>query len=432
MSRPDEPAAEVKTAGDKAGGAVFWKITGAGASFQAGAAAVDSATVVASLVNHLTGSVYAVGAASAVLRLGWLLPQLVVGFLAQRARRRMPYYIVGAFGRAGCLALIAALLMFAGKSEGAWLAGGFLGLWALYAFVSGIVAVPYNDIVGRSIPSGARSRMLAWRFFGGGMLALGVAAVIDRLLATEALLTAYASIFALASVLMLISSCSFVSAGEPPTKTKKKQNIAPGFGQFLKDGWAVLRSDRRFRLFLYTQWLGGATLMALPFYVVAATGVGLGVTDVGILLAAQTVGALLSNALWGRIGDQYGKLALLRAVGWLRLVPPLGALAIFAAVGDFAPWVMLAAFAALFVFLGALVNGMTIGYLGYLMEISPNEKRPAYSAYFNALASPAALLPLLGAAIADTISLLAVFVAALLAAALQIILYARLSRWEAA
>jgi hypothetical protein len=74
------------------GGPVFWKITGAGASFQAGSAAVDSATIVASLVHHLTGSVYAVGAASAVLRLGWLLPQLVVGFLAQRVERRIPFW----------------------------------------------------------------------------------------------------------------------------------------------------------------------------------------------------------------------------------------------------------------------------------------------------------------------------------------------------
>ena len=43
--------------------------------------------------------------------------------------------------------------------------------------------------------------MLAWRFFGGGVLALGVAAVIDRLLAAEALLTAYGLIFALASAM---------------------------------------------------------------------------------------------------------------------------------------------------------------------------------------------------------------------------------------
>jgi len=424
------PAGAPPDNGDRAGGPVFWKIAGAGASFQAGATAVDSATVVASLVNHLTGSVYAVGAASAVLRLGWLLPQLLVGFLAQRAKRRMPFYMVGAFGRATCLALIAVLLLTFNEPTGAWAVGGFLALWTLYAFVSGIVAVPYNDIVGRSIPSGARSRMLAWRFFGGGVLALGVAAIIHWLLATETPFTAYALMFALASALMFISSCGFVSAGEPPT-TSRTGALALGFGPFLKGGWEVLRADARFRLFLYTQWLGGATLMALPFYVVAATRLGLSVRDVGILLGAQTVGALLSNALWGRIGDRYGKLSLLQAVGRLRLVPPLAGIAIFAAATTLAPTATLFAFAILFVFLGALINGMTIGYLGYLMEISPNDQRPAYSAYFNALASPAALLPLAGAAIADVSSLTVVFVVALLAAILQLILYARLSRWEA-
>ncbi len=426
---PAPPRQVARSTKDGARGAVFWKISGAGAAFQAGSAAVDSATVVAGLVYHLTGSAYAVGAASAVLRLGWLLPQLIVGFLAQRAERRMPFYVVGAFGRAGCLALIAILFATASNHTGVWIAGGFLLLWTLYAFVSGIVAVPYNDIVGRSIPSGARSRMLAWRFFGGGVLALGAAAIIHRLLATETLFTAYALIFALASALMFVSSFSFVSAGEPPTPIRNP--IKPtNFGQFLKGGMAVLRSDTRFRLFLYTQWLGGATLMALPFYVVAATSVGMSVTDVGILLGAQTAGALLSNAPWGRVGDRYGKFALLRAVGWLRLVPPIGALALFALVPNFAPSVTLAAFAVLFVFIGALINGVTIGYLGYLMEISPDDQRPAYSGYFNALASPAALLPLAGAALVDVISLMAVFVVALLAAAVQLALYARLARWE--
>ncbi|MGR3342768.1 MAG: hypothetical protein ACU0DI_06030, partial [Paracoccaceae bacterium] len=88
----------------KPSGPTFWKIAGAGAAFEAGSSAINGATIVASLVFQLTGNVFAVGAASAVLRLGWLLPQIVVGFLAQRRTRRMPYYVFGAFGRAFCLA----------------------------------------------------------------------------------------------------------------------------------------------------------------------------------------------------------------------------------------------------------------------------------------------------------------------------------------
>jgi hypothetical protein len=92
VPRPDAHPKADQDSEEKVGGPVFWKITAAGASFQAGSAAVDSATIVASLVNHLTGSVYAVGAASAVLRLGWLdgyfngdtRSQLVQAMLEQR------------------------------------------------------------------------------------------------------------------------------------------------------------------------------------------------------------------------------------------------------------------------------------------------------------------------------------------------------------
>ena len=412
----------------KDGGPAFWKIAGAGAAFQAGSSAVDSATIVASLVYQLTGNVFAVGAASAVLRLGWLLPQVVVGFLAQRAGRRMPFYIVGAFGRALCLALIAVLLAVAAGLPHGWVVAGFLALWTLYAFVSGIVAVPYNDIVGRSIPSGSRSRMLALRFFGGGVLALAIAAVVHRLLATEDLFIAHALIFALASALMVISSITFVSAGEPATV--RSSTSTPGtFAAFMASGWAVLRTDDRFRLFLFTQWLGGATLMVLPFYVVAATGLGLKTADVAILLGAQTVGSLASNAAWGRIGDHFGKLRLLETVGVLRLAPPLGALVLLAVSDGGGAWSLIA-FALLCVLIGALSNGMTIGYLGYLMEISPDDRRPAYSAYFNVLASPAALLPIVGAAIVDVLSLWAVFAVAVAAAALQLVLIRKLAAVE--
>lgn len=400
----------------------FWRIAGAGASFQAGAAAVDSATVVASLVFHLTGSAFAVGAASALLRLGWLLPQLIVGYLAERSTRRMPFYVFGAYGRALCAGLIALLLWRGSGWPPLPLATGFLMLWTLYAFVSGVVAVPYNDIVGRSIRSEARSRMLAWRFFGGGVFALVVAGFVRWSLDLLPVLQAYALIFALAALLMILSSTLFVSAGEPelPAAAKARKHHSPS--DYLRGGFTTLRTDTRFRLFLQSQWLASATLMALPFYVVAATQSGLKVADVGILLGTQTAGSLVSNAPWGWLGDRAGKLRLLQAVTVVRLLPPAGALILLASdVG-------VIGFAALFFVIGALLNGVTIGYLGYLMEISPDDRRPAYSAYFNAMASPAALSPLLGAALVSVISIHAVFVAAMLAALWQLALLNQIDR----
>ena len=161
--------------------------------------------------------------------------------------------------------------------------------------------------------------------------------------------------------------------------------------------------------------------MALPFYMVAALQSGIGAGDVGLLLGMQTVGALGSKLLWGRLGDRAGKLALLRMVALVRIVPPLGILILLASGAG------LAGYAALFLLIGAMMNGVTIGYLGYLMEISPDDRRPAYSAYFNMLASPAALAPVLGAGLVSLVSIKAVFIAAIAAAIWQMILLRQIS-----
>jgi MFS family permease len=411
---------------------VFPRLATAGIFFQGGAAAVDSSTIIATLVHGLTGSAFAVGGASAILRYGWLFPQIFVAFLAQRRRRRMPFYIVGAFGRAACLVAIAVLLAMAGGLSGAMATILFFTLWTAYAFISGIVAVPYNDIVARSIPSNRRSRLLAIRFFGGGLLALGVAAVAHRFLNTMAFPTGYAALVGLGAVMLLLSSVCFVSAGEPPAPLPPEDG-GKGFAAFLGDGIEVFRHDHRFRLFVQAQWLGGVVMMALPFYVLQAMDAGSTAADVAFLLAAQTAGAILSNAVWGWWGDRHGKRSLLEGIALLRVLPPLLTLFLVSTAdglalpsyGEWAvpPW---AGFAAVFMLLGALINGGTIAMLGYLMEISPDDRRPAYSGYFNAIVAPAALLPIAGAAIVETVSLSGVFAVSLGAAILQYLTVRRL------
>ena len=394
----------------------FAGIAAAGITFQAGSAAIDSATIMSALVLQLTGSPLLVGAVTAILRFGWLFPQLIVGFLAQRRGSSMRYYAIGAFGRATCMALMAAVL-FAGRDWPVfWLALSVLAIWTGYAFVSGIVAVPYNDIVARSVPSQLRSRLLATRFFGGGVLALGVAAIADRLLERTAFPLSYAAIIGMAAILMYLSSIVFTGMGEPAAAAEPAE-AKPGFFAYLKDGMAVMRADRRFRLFVYAQWCGGAVLMAMPFYVVQADALGLGLQDVAILLLAQTAGALASNLPWGWWGDKWGKVSLLRAIATARFGPPAFVIALSAATLDAGQ--LLAIFTAVFFVLGALANGLTIAVIGYLMEISPEARRPAYSGYFNAITAPAFLLPLIAGGIASAFGLSVLFAISALAAALQ-------------
>ncbi len=401
----------------------FWYISVAGIFFQGGAAAVDSSTIIAALVHELTGSAFAIGAAAAIWRYGWLFPQLFVAYFAQRRTRRMPIYMLGAFGRATCLVALAGLLAVSHRLPGATVTTLFFGLWLTYSFVSGIVAVPYNDIVARSVPPGRRSRLLAVRFFGGSLLALGVAAAAHQLLDVLPFPTGYGAIVFLGAVLLYASSLSFVSSGEPgvPPPPNHPGSIAA----FLRQGVEVFREDNRFRLFVYSQWLGGAVTMALPFYLLQARVFSATSSDVAFLLGAQTIGALFSNALWGWWGDYHGKRSLLEGVVMLRAVPPLLTL-VWSSFAAMTAVPSLAGFAVVFLLLGALGNGITIAMLGYLMEISPDDRRPAYSGYFNALVAPAALLPLAGAVIIEVSSLSGVFSVSLAAAILQYVTVGRL------
>lgn len=401
----------------------FARVAGAGITFQAGSAAIDSATIMSALVFQLTGNPVVVGAVTAILRFGWLFPQLIVGFLAQRGGSSMVYYIIGAFGRASCMAVMALVLYFGADWSAFSLSILVMTIWTAYAFISGIVAVPYNDIVARSVPSELRSRLLATRFFGGGVLALGVAWIADRMVATFAFPLSYAAIIAMASILMFLSSGIFAAMGEPDTVAETPQK--PSFFRYLKDGVGVFQTDLRFRRFVYAQWCGGAVLMAMPFYVVQADASGIDLQAVAVLLGAQTAGALISNPLWGWWGDRYGKASLLKGIAIGRILPP--ALIVFLTLTQsLAPAQMFYVFVVVFFVLGALANGLTIAVIGFLMEISPDNLRPSYSGYFNAITAPAFLLPLLAGILAAIFGLMIVFIISMFAAVLQTFFLARI------
>lgn len=389
-------------------------MAGAGTAFQAGSAAVDSATVMSALVFQLTGSAVAVGAVSTILRLGWLLPQLFVGYFAGRGAASMPYYVVGAFGRTAAIAMLA-IALWVGTILGwnhATLGTVTLVQWVLYAFLSGIVGVPYNDIVARSVPSEFRSRMLSLRFYGGGIVALLVAALADKLLRALDFPISYSVVLGIAACLMLISSFIFTAMGEPEQARPTK--AATSFTAYLREGAVTFRDDPVFRRFVFAQWCGGAVLIAAPFYIVAANGLGVGLENVGLLLGSQTVGALAGNPLWAWWGDGRGKLSLMRGIAVARAVPPSALLVLL--LLPVPPEEAVLALLVVFFVLGALANGLTIAVTGLVMEVSPEDRRPAYSGYFNALTAPGFVLPLVGGLSVAAFGIWTVFATALAAA----------------
>lgn len=405
----------------------FW-LALAGALFEFGVAFADGA-VVALFVARLTVSALAVGAAEAIARFGWLLPQLVAAHYAQALRYRKPIYLVAGWGRATALGLLAALLMFWEDSGSPDAASAllvlFFALWTVFSFVSGLAGVPYNDIVGRAIPSEHRSRLLAGRVFVGGALGIGAGVAIRTILqrAEVASVASYGAIFGAGAAVLALSTLCFALVREPPAPVVRGR---PGFAAFLREGAQVVRQDARARLFIAAQFLGGFVTMALPFYVLQAWRVdGVAEAEVGTFVAAQTAGALALNPLWGWWGDRRGKLSLLKIVVAASLVSPALAL-LLPRLSHVMPAVALPGYALVFFALGAVTSGRTIAELGYLMEISPNDRRPEYSAYTNALVAPSRLLPLLAGVVVELVSFRVLFGLAAAAALARLAVLRRL------
>lgn len=248
-------------------------------------------------------------------------------------------------------------------------------------------------------------------------MALVISLLADRAMVRLPFPVSYAVIIGAAAALMYVSSTLFIWPGEPekPPTNKKRP---PSFVAYLRDGVEVFRENRSFRYFVYSQWGSAAATMALPFYLVAATELHFDIGRVALLLGAQTAGAIASNALWGWWGDSYGKRSLLEGIAGLRVLPPLAILGLSVAP-TFSTQVTLIVLLAIFFVLGSLMNGLTIAAIGFLMEISPDDQRPAYSGYFNALTAPAFLLPLLGGFIADVANINWVFIVAVSGAVFQ-------------
>ena len=389
-----------------------------GVLFEFGASFADTGTVVATFLARLTPGPMAVGAATALARFGWLLPQLFAARYAQGIEYRKPIYLVGGWGRALSLgALTAVLLWWGGLQDAPGVALTlFFAIWTLFSFIAGLAGASYNDVIARTIPSEWRSRLLATRLFVGGTLAVGGGLLIRSILqwSPEPSLRPYGLIFGAGAIVLAVSTLCFAFIREPPAPVTGRRSSFP---IFLRDGIEVVRRDRAFRLFLYVQMLGGVTRMVIPFYILHARHVGgLPEFEVGTLLAAQAVGGVALNPLWGWWGDRRGKLGLLKALAMTSAISPL--LAIVLPVLDLSPNGTLAGYALVFFFVGASVSGEIIGDLGYLMEISPDDHRPEYSGYMNALVAPSRLLPFVAGALLEVVSLPVLFTVAVGAALL--------------
>jgi MFS family permease len=172
------------------------------------------------------------------------------------------------------------------------------------------------------------------------------------------------------------------------------------------------RRDANYARFLAVRFLTTAAGIATPFYIIyAKRALSVSAGMVGVYLTLATLAGIASTLIWGRISDRSGNRALVLWVSLMGLAAPLAALLIpllarwqpsMAAQSPYA-------FAIVFVLSSIFQMGSAIGYLNYLLDITPAEDRSLYIGLANTLTGLAVLASAVGGLIVDLAGLAVLF-----------------------
>ena len=367
-----------------------------GIFFNFASAFLSETTVLPAFISNLTSSRVLVGLAGSLQRASWPLPQVIVAPFAGRTERKKPIYIHTAFVRFFSLLALSLVTFAFGKYTSPLLLALFFVIYAIFSLSGGVAGLSFMDIVAKAIPANRRGSLWAIRISVGSGFAVIGGFIVRHLLRTLPFSLNYGTIFLISTALVAVGLALFSFVVEPIQPVRKERK---GLREHLHEGRLIFRKDTNYRGLVHIRLLIGILFMAFPFYVVFAreTG-GFEESSVGLLLAAQMLGLMLSNVLWANIANRLGSRLVLIGTCLSGTIPPLGALVFpFLTPGQ---WY----FAVLFFLMGVSGAGLRLGYSTFLLDISPPLKRLTYIGFINTTIAPVLFLPTIAGAIVDIIS----------------------------
>ena len=371
----------------------FWIAVVQGTFIRISFAFADSTIVLPAFILKLTSSNTLVGLTGSMTRAGWMWPQLLISNLLEHRPRKMPFYVFGMSLR--LLAWIAMVLctLMVGSGNNGLLAACFLCCYFIRSSAMGVSTLPYMDIISKSIEPQRRSRYFSFRQLSGGFFGIFIGFFFIRYVLNPqsglVFPTNYALLFGCAGGAIGLSLTAFLQIREP---IRPVQSVRQPFGQHLKQGPHFFRTDRNYRWFFYYRICTTVAGMCTPFYVPYAL-VRLEVPDatIGAFLAVVSISGVISNVLWGYLGEKYGVRYILSCTSALACTAPLAAIL----VQYLSPAWQVPCYFLVFVFNGASMSGSSIGFMAYLLNIAPSLNRPSYVGFLNTILFPFSFMPML-------------------------------------
>lgn len=349
---------------------------------------VSTTTIIPVYVSHLTDSAVLIGLAPALESLGWYLPQIVVAPFVEGLTRLKPVVVTIALVERLMLLVIGLVIAaFPASASG----GSNLPLLLFFAilgvrmFVSGVNALPWQEMVARVIPARQRGSFFAAQRFFGGIAGLLGAVAAGATLNLFAYPLNYTLCFVFAFGATILSWLAISGTIEPRQKIGVPRQRMSSYWRELP---GVLRRDRNFRTYLVARSLGNLGTVATAFFAVhAVQDLHLGDDQAAVFTAILLGSNIIGSAIWGWAGDKWGQRLVLLASSVLYLLALVAALVHDGVV----------AYYVVFFLVGTANAGLLISDLAVVMEFSPPAARPAYMGIARGLLGPwIGLAPVLG------------------------------------
>lgn len=353
-----------------------------------GTTIAEPSTILPLIVNYFGGSSMLVGFFASLLRGGAVVVQLFAAFHAQSYKLMMPYLRRIFFIRFLAWFFIGvSIILFGENYPNVTLFSIGLGLF-IFSFSAGFAAIYFREIMAKIFSHNFRGKTMAYRQFfsgAGGLLSGALAAwILESFQAPQS----YGYLFIISSFIMALGYIAFALVDEPSKEEVSQRERS--FREFLKNSYAILKSDRDLQIQVTTFFLAYGYLIALPFIILdAKEKISLDGIAIGSLITTQMIGAMFSNFLWGKLSGSGKNLLTAKIAIFLQLVATLLA---FTASSMFS-------YMLIFFLIGASMDGNRIASSNLILKIAPPQKRPIYIAIQMNIVSLGMFFSIVGGAI---------------------------------
>lgn len=330
---------------------------------------IDPKLVLAWLLNAIGSPGYLVGLLVPVREAGALLPQLFLARRIERARERKHFWIAGSAIQGLCaLGIAGAAIWFSGFTAG-WL---ILASLAVLACARSACSASYKDVLARTVDKGERGRISG----AAGTLAASATFAFAVLLGFDVLPLEPSTIavaIAIAGAFWLAGALVFATLQEPADDSASES--ARGFSELFQP----LREDAELQTYIATRALLISTALAPPFLVLLGNLGTSGLGNLGVLMIASSVSAIVSSYLWGALSDRSSRQTLMAAGAISAVTLFSAAVAGHVGMGSASGWLVPA-----FVFVAQLAyHAARAGRKTHLTDMNTQNRKAVYTALSN-------------------------------------------------